>query len=54
MHIARIVTNLSLDREFDYLIPERLRGLVHVGSRVRVRPLPVAFATDLPREARER
>ncbi|MCF7848096.1 MAG: primosomal protein N' [Kiritimatiellales bacterium] len=36
MTIARIVVNLSLDREFDYRIPEHLRGRVRVGSRVRV------------------
>ncbi len=32
--IARVVVNLSLDREFDYRIPERLRGQVHAGTRV--------------------
>ncbi len=32
--IAKVVINLSLDREFDYLIPEALRGHVRVGSRV--------------------
>ena len=32
--IAKIVINLSLDREFDYLIPDSLRGMVQVGSRV--------------------
>lgn len=36
MNIARVVTNLSLDREFDYRIPEELLGRVRVGSRVRV------------------
>ena len=34
--VARVVTNLSLDREFDYRIPRRLCGQVRVGSRVRV------------------
>ena len=34
--IARVVVNLSLDREFDYRIPERLAGRVRIGSRVRV------------------
>lgn len=36
MRIARIVTNLSLDREFDYLIPEALRERIRIGSRVKV------------------
>ncbi len=34
--IARVVVNLSLDREFDYLIPESLRNRVQVGSRVHI------------------
>ena len=34
--IARVVVDLSLDREFDYRIPERLVDVVHIGSRVRV------------------
>ncbi len=33
---ARVVVNLSLDREFDYAIPPHLRSSVQVGSRVRV------------------
>jgi len=32
--IARVVVNLSRDREFDYRIPELLRGQVHAGTRV--------------------
>ncbi len=32
--VARVVVNLSLDREFDYRIPERLRGQVRAGTRV--------------------
>ncbi len=32
--VAKVVVNLSLDREFDYRIPERLRGRVRIGSRV--------------------
>ena len=36
VRFARVVVNLSLDRSFDYVIPERLAGRVHVGSRVRV------------------
>ncbi len=34
--IARVVVDLSLDREFDYLIPEELSALVRIGSRVSV------------------
>jgi primosomal protein N' (replication factor Y) len=34
--VARIVLNLSLDREFDYRIPLHLQGRVRVGSRVRI------------------
>jgi primosomal protein N' (replication factor Y) len=36
MKIAHVVINLSLDREFDYLIPPRLQGKIRVGSRVSV------------------
>jgi len=35
-HIARVIVELSLDREFDYLIPEALRSTVVVGARVEV------------------
>jgi primosomal protein N' (replication factor Y) len=34
--IARVVVDLSLDRGFDYLIPEPLLGQVHVGVQVKV------------------
>lgn len=34
--IARVVVDLALNREFDYLIPDSLRDAVRVGSRVRV------------------
>ena len=34
--IARVAVDLSLDREFDYLIPDGLRPLVEIGSRVEV------------------
>jgi primosomal protein N' (replication factor Y) len=34
--IARVVMNLSLDREFDYRIPEEFIGRVRVGSKVKV------------------
>ena len=36
MAIARVVTDLGLDREFDYLVPSDLAGRVHPGSHVRV------------------
>ncbi len=36
MNIAKVVVDLSLDREFDYRIPPALAGRVRVGSRVRV------------------
>ena len=36
MHIAQVIINLSLDRIFDYLIPDRLAGRVRVGCRVRI------------------
>lgn len=32
--IARIVVDLALDREFDYLVPEELAGEIRIGSRV--------------------
>jgi len=35
-HIAKVAVDLSLDREFDYLIPEPLRAVVEIGSRVEV------------------
>ena len=34
--IAKIAVDLSLDREFDYLIPDELHGAVEIGSRVEV------------------
>ena len=34
--IARILTELALDREFDYLIPPELVGAVRIGSIVRI------------------
>jgi len=36
MQIAKIRVDLSLDREFDYLVPPQWSGHVQVGSRVRV------------------
>jgi len=35
-HIARVIVDLALDREFDYLIPEALRSTIVIGSRVEV------------------
>ena len=34
--IAKVAVDLSLDREFDYLIPDALQALVEIGSRVEV------------------
>ncbi len=34
--VAKIVTDLALDREFDYLVPGELQGRVRIGSAVRV------------------
>ncbi|MBT8046308.1 MAG: primosomal protein N' [Pontiella sp.] len=34
--IAKVVVEISLDREFDYLIPEPLASSIHVGSQVMV------------------
>ena len=34
--VARIITEIALDREFDYLIPGELAGQVRIGSVVRV------------------
>ena len=36
LRVARVVIDLSLDREFDYLIPDQFAGRVRVGSRVHV------------------
>lgn len=36
MKIARVVVDLSLDRSFDYIIPESLLGRVHIGVQVKV------------------
>ena len=35
-NIARVLLNLSLNRSFDYRIPEHLRGQVRAGMRVNV------------------
>lgn len=36
MHIARVIVNLSLDRAFDYIIPDDLCSSVHAGVQVNV------------------
>ncbi|MBN2449565.1 MAG: primosomal protein N' [Lentisphaeria bacterium] len=36
MAVARVITDLALDREFDYEIPQRLAGRLRPGCRVRV------------------
>lgn len=33
-HIAKVVVDIALDREFDYILPDALRGEVCLGSRV--------------------
>ncbi len=34
LNIARVIVNLSLDKAFDYLIPENLLGQIHHGTQV--------------------
>ena len=34
--VARIITDIALDREFDYLVPGELAAQVRVGSIVRI------------------
>src|SRR5690554_896262 len=41
--IAKIVVDISLDREFDYVIPGKLADAVKLGSRVNV-PFGRSFA----------
>lgn len=36
MHIARVIVNLSLDRAFDYIIPEHLLDSLRVGVQVNI------------------
>ncbi|MDD5728761.1 MAG: primosomal protein N', partial [Victivallales bacterium] len=36
MNVAKVIIDLSLDKAFDYLIPEELQGRVHVGVQVHV------------------
>jgi primosomal protein N' (replication factor Y) (superfamily II helicase) len=33
-HIAKIIVDITLDREFDYIVPSSFEGRVHIGSRV--------------------
>ena len=56
--VARVLTEISLNREFDYAIPEDLRGRVKIGSVVRmpfgrrtVRGFVTALAEASPFEA---
>jgi len=53
--IASVALNVPLDRTFDYLIPEELRGAVPVGGRVRVsfgpRKNMLGFCVELKDEA---
>jgi len=52
--VARIITDLTLDREFDYRIPEALRGQVEIGRTVRVpfgRRRARGFVTGLAEES---
>lgn len=49
--IARVVLDLALRREFDYLVPEEFRGVIGVGSRVKVpfgRREVLGSVVDLP------
>ena len=52
--IARVTLEISVGKEFDYLVPEALEGDVRIGSRVRI-PLGkrrvMGVVTGLPREA---
>ena len=36
MNVAKVIIDLSLDKAFDYLIPEELKRQVHVGVQVHV------------------
>jgi primosomal protein N' (replication factor Y) len=36
MNVAKVIVDLSLDKAFDYNIPEKLAGHVHVGAQVHV------------------
>lgn len=50
MSVARVLTEIALNREFDYAIPEDLRGRVRIGSVVRIpfgRRMARGFVTGL-------
>ena len=34
--VARVIVDVSLDKEFDYAVPDALRKVVHIGSQVAV------------------
>ena len=36
MKIARVIVDLSLDKGFDYNIPDSLAGKIHIGVQVKV------------------
>ena len=36
MNVAKVIIDLSLDKSFDYLIPERLQNHIHIGVQVHV------------------
>ncbi|QSH42174.1 primosomal protein N' [Lentisphaerota bacterium ZTH] len=36
MNVAKVIVDLSLDKAFDYNIPEELKGRVHIGVQVKV------------------
>ncbi|MFA6713925.1 MAG: primosomal protein N' [Victivallaceae bacterium] len=36
MNVAKVIIDLSLDKAFDYLIPDNLKGQVHIGVQVHV------------------
>ena len=55
---AEVLVNLSLDRTFDYLIPERLIGRIRPGMKVNVpfgkgrKPRPATVVRLIPRPER--
>ena len=55
MNIARVIVDLSLDRPFDYRIPEELRSSIRIGTRVIVpfaRSRRSGFVLDLTDQMR--
>ena len=54
MNIARIITNLSLDKSFDYSIPSNLVNRISIGSMVKVpfgKSSRKGFVIDLPQKS---